>query len=76
MFRPVQGSGAGLFRSWGFERNPMAANARPDDIRQLYLLEHEYEKALETALDAEEERRLSRILQQLRAFIIEIENRS
>lgn len=54
----------------------MSANARPDDIRQLYLLEHEYEKALETALDAEEERRLSRILQQLHAFIIETENRS
>ncbi len=54
----------------------MAANSGPNDIRQLYLLKYEYEKSLKTALDAEEERRLSRILQHLRTFIIEIENRS
>ena len=52
-----------------------AADSRLNELREMRVLRRDYEMALKTACDAEEERRLSRMLQQVRAWILELENR-
>lgn len=54
--------------------NIMQPNADPEHLAELYQLAREYEAALQVASDLEEKWRLYRILQEIRACIIEIEN--
>jgi len=53
----------------------VAANHDPDQLGEICMLMREYEASLLVSCDPEEQRRLRRILTELRACVVNMENR-